>query len=223
MSFSDHKITAFTHRIADLPDQPNMPADELKARFDSSPEELRQSVNGICDDADRLEERVEGIIAETFGDTIDKSMLSTELAAELDTKAVETSVASRINSEKSARTSSDNALSNRISSLETAVPQKARVVYGTYTGNGTENRLITVGFRPRFVLVSTTTGDTYNRHFGVFADFGTMWEAAGSELWMHPAHLETNGFRVSKSESGRLDDYSFNEDDIGYGYVAIGT
>ena len=41
MSFSDHKITAFTHRIADLPDQPNLPADELKARFDSSPEELR--------------------------------------------------------------------------------------------------------------------------------------------------------------------------------------
>ena len=88
MSFSDHKITQFTHKIADLPDQSNMPADELKTRFDSSPEELRQSVNGICDDADRLEERVSGIIAETFGDTIDKSMLSTELAAELDAKVV---------------------------------------------------------------------------------------------------------------------------------------
>ena len=47
MSFSDHKITQFTHRISELADQPNMPADELKARFDSSPEELRQSVNGI--------------------------------------------------------------------------------------------------------------------------------------------------------------------------------
>ena len=53
MSFTDYKITQFTHKIADLPDQPNMPADELKARFDSSPEELRRSVNGICDDADR--------------------------------------------------------------------------------------------------------------------------------------------------------------------------
>ena len=88
MSFSDHKITAFTHRIADLPDQPNLPADELKERFDSSPEELRESVNGICDDADRLEERVSGIIAETFGDSIDKSMLSDELQDELDAKAV---------------------------------------------------------------------------------------------------------------------------------------
>ena len=81
MSFSDHKITAFTHRIADLPDQPNLPADELKARFDSSPEELRQSVNGICDDADRLESRVSGIIAETLSDTITEDMLSDELAA----------------------------------------------------------------------------------------------------------------------------------------------
>ena len=81
MSFSDHKITAFTHRIADLPDQPNLPADELKARFDSSPEELRESVNGICDDAARLEARVEGIVAETFGDTITEEMLSEELDA----------------------------------------------------------------------------------------------------------------------------------------------
>ena len=93
MSFSDHKITQFTHKIADLPDQPNMPADELKTRFDSSPEELRQSVNGICDDADRLEARVEGIVAETFGDTIDKSMLSDVLAAVVDANAFESSVA----------------------------------------------------------------------------------------------------------------------------------
>ena len=94
MSFSDHKITQFTHKIVDLPDQPNLPADELKARFDSSPEELRQSVNGICDDAARLEARVEGIVVETFGDTIDKEMLSDELTAELDAKATQTALAS---------------------------------------------------------------------------------------------------------------------------------
>ena len=34
MSFSDHKITAFQHKITDLPDQPSLPANELKARFD---------------------------------------------------------------------------------------------------------------------------------------------------------------------------------------------
>ena len=86
MSFSDHKITAFQHKITDLPDQPSLPANELKARFDSSPEELRQAVNGICDEASRLEARVEGIVVDTFGDTIDREMLSEELAAELTQK-----------------------------------------------------------------------------------------------------------------------------------------
>ena len=83
MSFSDHKITQFTHKITDLPDQPSLPANELKARFDSSPEELRQAVNGICDEASRLEARVEGIVVDTFGDTITEEMLSDDLDANL--------------------------------------------------------------------------------------------------------------------------------------------
>ena len=83
MSFSDHKITQFAHKITDLPDQPSLPANELKARFDSSPEELRQAVNGICDEASRLEARVEGIVMDTFGDTITEEMLSDELDANL--------------------------------------------------------------------------------------------------------------------------------------------
>ena len=47
MSFSDHKITAFQHKITDLPDQPTLSPQELKARFDSSPEELRKAVIDI--------------------------------------------------------------------------------------------------------------------------------------------------------------------------------
>ena len=152
MSFSDHKITAFTHRIADLPDQPNLPADELKARFDSSPEELRESVNGICDDADRLEERVSGIIAETFGDSIDKSMLSDELVAELDAKAVESSVASRITAEQTAREGADTALSDQI---DTLTAQKCEIYVGSYTGNGQYPRTITLGFQPKAVIVAS--------------------------------------------------------------------
>ena len=55
MSFTDHKITQFQHKIADLADQPTLPPDELKSRFDACPEELRQSLNAVCDDAARLE------------------------------------------------------------------------------------------------------------------------------------------------------------------------
>lgn len=148
MSFSDHKITAFTHKIADLPDQPNLPADELKARFDSSPEELRQSVNGICDDAARLESRVSSIIAETFGDTIDKEMLSDELAAELDAKATQTS----LNTESEAREAAVSALDTRLTEVEA---QKCEIYLGSYNGNGEKNtQAIRLGYQPKAVLVA---------------------------------------------------------------------
>ena len=148
MSFSDHKITAFTHRISDLPDQPNLPADELKARFDSSPEELRQAVNGICDEASRLEARVEGIVVDTFGDTIDREMLSEELAAELDAKATQTS----LNTESEAREAAVSALDTRLTEVEA---QKCEIYLGSYDGNGEKNtQAIRLGYQPKAVLVA---------------------------------------------------------------------
>ena len=155
MSFFDHKITQFIHRITDLPDQPNLPADELKARFDSSPEELRVAHNAVCDDAEALESKVDSIITETFDGVIDKSMLSTELAAELDAKAVESSVASRITAEQTAREGADASLNNRVITLETELPQKVEIYVGTYSGTGDSNtQRITLPFTPKAVLVS---------------------------------------------------------------------
>ena len=157
MSFSDHKITAFTHRIADLPDQPNLPADELKARFDACPEELRESVNGICDDAQTLSNKVDNIITQTFEGVVGKSMLSESLADELDAKATQTAlseVSADVTAEATARQSADSALSGRISSLESSVPQKAQVYYTTYTGTDGD-RSFTLGFSPKMVFVSS--------------------------------------------------------------------
>ena len=221
MSFSDHKITAFTHRIADLPDQPNLPADELKARFDSSPEQLRVSLNAVCDEADRLDGRVDGIIAGAFGDSIDKSMLSNELAAELDAKATQTAlsaVAGNLADETSARTSADTALSNRVSSLETALPQKARLVYGSYDGNGADNRLFTLGFRPRLVFIQPEAMYFY----GVLSDTGTLMFSMKTSIVTYPAHLQSNGFQVSASELLSSAGASLNESGKAYNYVAIG-
>ena len=150
MSFSDHKITQFTHRISELADQPNLPADELKARFDSSPEELRQSLNAVCDDAARLEARVEGIVVDTFGDTIDKEMLSDELAAELDGKATQTA----LSAEAAARESADDALDTRLTANETLAAQKCEIYFGTYTPSDTEETdYVTLGFRPKAVIM----------------------------------------------------------------------
>ena len=49
MGFESYRQGAFMRRLADLPDQPNMQAAELKTYFDSSPEELRQALNRLCD------------------------------------------------------------------------------------------------------------------------------------------------------------------------------
>ena len=156
MSFTDHKITQFQHKITDLPDQPNLPADELKARFDSSPEELRQAHNALCDDADRLDDRVSGIIAETFGDTITEDMLSDELQDEIDAKAE----AAGLTAETTARETADDA-------IETTVAKKCELYVGVYTGTGVDNRTISLGFRPKAVLVMQNgyIADTYRNGY----------------------------------------------------------
>ena len=147
MSFSDHKITQFTHKITDLPDQPTLAPNELKARFDSSPEELRQAVNGICDDASRLEARVEGIVVDTFGDTIDREMLSDELAAELDAKATQAA----LTAEEQAR----EELSAQVAEITAVLPQLCELVCGSYE-SGTST--VTLGFAPLAVLSIRTGG-----------------------------------------------------------------
>ena len=208
MSFSDNKITAFQHKITDLPDQPSLPANELKARFDSSPEELRQAVNGICDEASRLEARVEGIVVDTFGDTIDREMLSDELAAELDAKATQ-----------AALTSETTALKNRVSSLEQAMPKRAQVIYGTYTGDGTENRLISLGFKPYLVILAPTIGN-----FEMLETITVCHRlCGGSPPELSESHLTENGFRVSESDSMSINrSNNPNESGKTYGYIAFG-
>ena len=173
MSFTDHKITQFQHRIADLPDEPQLPAAELKSRFDACPEELRQSLNAVCDDAARLEARVEGIVVDTFGDTIDKEMLSDELAAELDAKATQTEVDTKMN--------------------------KADLYLGTYTGDGTYPRDITLGFQPIAVFIKHSSGiaatQTYcNSYFAI---------AGGVPNAFRNCIITENGFQLSNVDSGR--------------------
>ena len=200
MSFSDHKITQFTHRITDLPDQPNLPADELKARFDSSPEELRAAHNAVCDDAARLEARVEGIVVDTFGDTIDKSMLSTELAAELDAKAE----AVALTAETTTRAAETASLGSRMSTAESTITthtsqiaQKCQIYYGTFTGDGKDSQIISLGFTPKAVLV-VAYGFVFSINGGLMAGLA----ATGYPAQETPAEADracavvTNGFQV---------------------------
>jgi len=53
MALIDNKIAAYSNLIASLPIRPNadggLTADELQVYWDESPEEARQSINGIID------------------------------------------------------------------------------------------------------------------------------------------------------------------------------
>ena len=199
MSFSDHKITQFTHRITELPDQPNLPADELKARFDSSPEELRKSLNAVCDDADSLESRVDSIVTQTFEGVVDKSMLAESLAAELDAKATQTA----LSAEQTAREGADSALGSRLSAAESSITthtgqiaQKCQIYFGTYTGNGAADRYISLGFTPKALLVvrdGCGFGDSHTAALAVEGIQAAISNGAGT----FPAlKIESGGFRV---------------------------
>ena len=213
MSFTDHKITAFAHKIADLPDQPTLPPDELKSRFDACPEELRQSLNAVCDDAARLEARVEGIVVDTFGDTIDKEMLSDELAAELDAKATQTS----LSAEAAARESADDA-------LETEIAQKCEVFFGTYVGDGAESQTITLGFVPAALFVvseegrmgfSSNMGASY--YGGLASPAHPCMAFPNSESLTTPAvTIDGNTFTVYYNDVVRT-----NQTDLTYFYLAL--
>ena len=216
MSFSDHKITAFQHKITDLPDQPSLPANELKARFDSSPEELRQAVNGICDEASRLEARVEGIVVDTFGDTIDREMLSEELAAELDAKA-----------EQTALTGVDSRLQSAEATLQAhtaQLAQKAEVYFGTYTGDGAASRLINIGFTPKAVMVMCGGYATYSKGsqthwYGGLALAGKPVKASDGRSVLN---IEAGGFRVYTESTQVFADYVMsNTAERSYHYIAV--
>ena len=211
MAFTDHKITAFTHKISDLADQPNLPPDELKARFDACPEELRQAVNAICDDAARLDTRVDGIITGSFSGAVSESMLAPELTSKLNGKADQ----SDLDEEAAARVDADSALDTRLSAAEstisaqtTAISGKCQISIGAYIGNGAYPRTIGLGFKPRAVLVSPK--ETIN--YGTYGAYGALITTYNTGESMH--QLTSNGFTLQME--GRP-----NHSGVEYCYIAF--
>ena len=210
MSFTDHKITQFQHRIVDLPDQPTLPPDELKSRFDACPEELRQSLNAVCDDAARLEARVEGIVVDTFGDSIDKSMLSDELRDELDAKATQTALAA----EAAAREAADSSLRTQLNTQAQTLNTKCRVYIGHYTGNGASERIISLGFTPLAVLVIEQGYELMRGHGGLVLPDRALTGQYGDEC----LKIVDDGFWVNGNYSR---DCRTNMENTVYHYLAF--
>ena len=190
MSFSDHKIVGFTHKISDLPDQPNMQPEELKAHFDSSPEELRQALNALCDAlaaqtaaADigfaqtagvpetTVQEAIENVqsqVTEAIIGSIPSGSITGDKLAQ-DVRDRLTAIESAAASEASTRASTDSGLQSQIDThtgqITTLFSSKCEVYIGSYAGDDAEERTFALGFEPKAVLLFSEFGAVYNEGY----------------------------------------------------------
>lgn len=186
--FSQHKIAALTNLLAALPDEPQLSAQELKAYFDSSPEELRRAVNGVCDDGATLETKVNGIIARTFDAAVTEPMLDPALAGKLNAKAD----TAALTQAQAGLEQADRALQ---SDLDAGLARKCEIATGAYIGNGTASRLISLGFRAKAVLVASQYG------FTGYGGNGYMFYG-GLALDGHPVSYNGNEMIVKVDAAG---------------------
>ena len=239
MSFEPQKLSTFSKKIIDLPDQPNIQPHELKEYFDSSPEELRQSHNGLCDaltaktaatalgfsrtagvPADTVQAAVENVQqqldAAVMGNIPSGSVTGDKLAQDVRDRL--TAIENAAAAEASTRQSTDSGLQSQINTLSAA---KCEVYIGSYTGDGTENRIIVLGRTPKAVLVMERGGKMFlansNNTFGGLA-------TANSPViyWADnpPAvAVDTNGFRVSFGGSHNC--LATNKANTIYNYIAF--
>ena len=78
---------------------------------------------------------------------------------------------------------------------------KAEIVTGTYTGDGTQNRLINLGFQPRGVLVETRSGQRGSNTqilAGLALPGAPLYSTQAGGVTDPPAlDVTANGFRLS--------------------------
>ena len=217
MAFEDKKISEFAQTISDLADQPNMLPGELKAYFDNNPELLRQGVNALCDalgdtaaaanlgfaqtagvPASTVQGAIENVQAQVSAavvgsipsGSITEDKLGQDVLTRLD--GIEDSVSA----EASSRASADSGLQSQISThttqintRTTQIAQKCEIYYTTYEGDGTSDysKTITVGFRPKVVIVTSNSG---------FMVRSAMALDTPSMANVGPIHITDTGFQV---------------------------
>ena len=239
MSFSDHKIVGFTHKISDLPDQPNMQPEELKAHFDSSPEELRQALNALGDAlaaqtaaADigfaqtagvpetTVQEAIENVqsqVTEAIIGSIPSGSITGDKLAQ-DVRDRLTNIENSVTSEAGTRASADSSMQSQISALSTT---KCEVYCGFYTGDGTENRTISLSKTPRAVLVMTNGAKMYMSNSN--ATYGGLAVTDSPVIYQYDdqqaVKIVPNGFQVTVG--GSYDCLLTNVSGTIYHYIAL--
>lgn len=110
-----------------------------------------------------------------------------------------------------------------LTALETVTAGKAELVVGSYTGDDTASRLISLGFTPKLVLVVSTHGqfnDNYRAYAGL-AITGVPVQHVLSSSTLPILSIETGGFRVHYKDQGSTFYARTNLADYTYNYVAL--
>ena len=246
MDFSSNKLQQFTKKISSLRDQPNMQPSELKAYFDSSPEEVRQAHNGLCDalttattqttaaanigfarsagvPADTVQAAVENVQSQltdaVLGNIPSGSVTNDKLAQDVRDRF--TTIESAAASEATTRANGDSNLQQQINSLQTTVATKSEIICGYYDGDDSASRMINLGKTPKAVLVMTQGGEIYATNsmtlFGGLAVTGSP--SIHSVYKLDTVTIVTNGFNVYIG--GMYNRVASNATGQRYNYIAI--
>ena len=242
MDFADNKLSSFTKKIIDLIDQPNMQPDELKAYFDSSPEEVRQAHNSLCDalttatsaataaanlgfqttagvPADNVQDAIENVQeqldAAVMGNIPSGSVTGDKLAQDVRDRFA--AIESAATGEANTRASGDSNLQNQINAHSSQIAAKTEIITGTYTGDGQAIRLINLGRKPKAVYVCHSYGITMS----------SAYRYGGLALDGHPAGppstptvtVTNQGFQVYVT-SGNQYSVMTNAEGVTFHYIA---
>lgn len=170
----EHQISRFDKRVSDLPDQPALSPDALKAWFDSAPEQLRQALNQVCADGRKLEERVESLVLTAYGGTVTRDMLEEPLRKEIGGKAEKTAVQDALGSLSESIAQSAESCRASAAAGDAAVQANldSLFVFGTYEGDGEDSQFVSLGFTPRAVLMCRSDG-TFSQGNSIFGGLAT--------------------------------------------------
>ena len=200
---TNYTIPAFAEPITSLPDTPTCAAAELKRRFQAPADEVREAHNALAEAHETLDEKVEGIVTETFAGTIHENMFDEELAEKFNGKADQTSLDSAVQN----ITTQDS----RLSAVEAALPGKVGIVTGSYTGTDTYARTITLGFAPKGVIICHADGFLAESS----ATYSTMAVQGVSNTFVT---LLSNGFQLNKDSQNHN---CLNYSKVKFSYIAF--
>lgn len=174
MGFEANRQKIFSKRIIDLPDQPNMAANDLKAYFESSAGELRESFNVLCDALGDFSAAAKmgyresaGVPAKTVQDAIEnvQKQLRDVTMGTLPSGCVDgdklaqdvrdrfTAIENSVQAEAATRSNMDATLQQRLEQAGQVLTCKAEITASHYIGDGQINREIKLGYRPKAVLL----------------------------------------------------------------------